>query len=134
MKGAVKQPKRGATKVFEKKLKQTIALLEKTKDQRSLYDCKFLAPVLTQPGEHIVDFLAEQGVKDKDHHKVCTGVSYLNQVQNDYTCFHGERDIKSRKMMVLLNGTVDVYMPVPPDAMLRNVRDILSQLISAAKY
>lgn len=92
-----------------------------------MHDCRVLTPLLQQPGEHILQFMKRIGIKEKNMFKLCTGVQYLKLNQGEFACHFGERDIQSRKMMILLDGTLAVNMPLPPDVMLSCIRDIIDQ-------
>jgi hypothetical protein len=70
-KGFIDPPKKKLLKdqqpsfrVKEKKIKHVIALLKKTRDQRSLHDCRKLLPIFKQPGEHVSEFMHEQNIKE----------------------------------------------------------------------
>jgi hypothetical protein len=51
--------------------------------------------------------------------------------EEDFVTHFGHNGIKSRKLMVLLDGMLSVEMPMPPDVILEFVRDIISQVEKA---
>ena len=122
---AAAQPKK---KLDDKKLLFIISLLQKEKDNRSLHDLKQLTPGLMSPGRYIVDFMKQQSVKEKDLFKMCGGLTHEELNEGEFACHYGEKDIESRKAMILIDGTVSVLVPVHPEVMLGYVQEIIAEM------
>ena len=118
-KGIETAPTKKHAVVTEKKMKQIIALLN-TKEKSSAIQ-KELLPVLTQSGDHLVNFFHEQKIKDKDMFKLCQSVKYNHFCEGQFASYAGENGIQSRQMNIMLDGTISVLMPLPPDLMLTYV-------------
>jgi hypothetical protein len=58
--------------------------------------------------------------------KLCTSLNYLKLNKNEFACQVGDRDLKSRKLMILMQGSMAVYMPIPPDKMLVKIKEIMA--------
>lgn len=70
------------------------------------------------PGDKVKNFMKSQGIKEKDLFKLCTDVTYQFLNEGEFPCLIGESDLQSRKMMILLQGSVSVLHPIPPMMML----------------
>lgn len=122
---AIERPKK---KPEDKKLLFIISLLQKEKDNRSLHDLKQLTPGLMSPGRYIVDFMKLQNVKEKDLFKMCGGLTYELLNEGDFACHYGEKDLESRKAMILIDGTVSIQVPIHPEVMLGYVQEIIADM------
>ena len=60
---------------------------------------------------------------------MCTGLKYECLRNGDFACTHGDKSVAtSRKMKILMHGSVSIRAPVPPYEMLTMVEEIIANM------